>query len=146
VFHIDNPATDSNGGVFIDPGIDFAGPQIISYTKLGKNLKFLEDIGTFDIDNPIEIRGIGGAIGKTALGGLGFNVPSLLGVGYHAPYFHNGAAQTLEDVFTLHALNGGTIESQISATERGNLLEFLNSIDARTDGFRSDGDDFRDPL
>ncbi|MEE9344568.1 MAG: hypothetical protein V3U88_03070 [Methylococcales bacterium] len=146
VFHIDNPAIDSNGGIFIDPGVDFAGPQIISYTKLGKNLKFLEDVGTFDINNPIEIRGIGGAIGKTALGALGFNVPSLLGVGYHAPYFHNGAAQTLEDVFTLHALNDGTIESQISATERGNLLEFLNSIDARTDGFRSEGDDFRDPL
>jgi len=146
VFHIDNPATEFDGGPFIDPNVDFAGPQIISYTKLGKNLKFLEDIGTFDINNPIELRGTGGAIGKTAFGILGFNVPSLLGVGYHAPYFHNGAAQTLEDVFALHALNGGTIESQIGATDRGNLLEFLNSIDARTDGFRSEGDDFRDPL
>ncbi len=60
--------------------------------------------------------------------------------------FPRRRAQTLEDVFTLHALNEGTIESQISATERGSLLEFLNSIDARTEGFRSEGDDFRDPF
>ena len=144
VFHIDNPAFAGAAGPFIDPGIVGAGPQIVSYAKLGKTLTFLEDIGTFDINNPIELRGTGGAIGKTAFGGLGFNVPSLLGVGYHAPYFHNGAAQTLEDVFALHALNGGTIESQIGVADREDLLEFLNSIDARTEGFRSAGDDFRD--
>lgn len=146
VFHSDNPAFASANGPFIDPGITGAGPQIVSYQKLDKTIQFLEDIGTFDPNNPIELRGTGGAIGTTALGGLGFNVPSLLGVGYHAPYFHNGAAQTLEQVFSLHALNGGTIETQIGVADRDDLLEFLISIDARTDGFRSQGDEFRDSL
>ncbi len=146
IFHIDNPATDSDGGTFFDPGITSTGPQIESYAKGGKTIQFLEDIGTFDANDPIEIRGTGGAIGKGSFGVLGFNVPSLLSVRYHAPYFHHGAAQTLEEVFTLHALNGGTIEDTLNNGERADLLEFLNTIDARTAPLRSAGDDFRDPF
>jgi hypothetical protein len=71
-------------------------------------------------------------------------VPSLLSVGYHAPYLHNGAAQQLEDVFPLHTLGAGTIQTVLSATDRTNLLVFLRSIDGRTAILRSAGDDFRD--
>ncbi|MGI9294465.1 MAG: hypothetical protein ACR2PS_10840, partial [Pseudomonadales bacterium] len=146
IFHIDNPATDSDGGAFFDPGITSTGPQIESYAKGGKVIQFLEDIGTFDAADPIEIRGLGPAIGRGSFGVLGFNVPSLLDVGYHAPYFHHGAAQTLEEVFTLHALGGGTIENTLNDDDQSDLLEFLKTIDARTLPLRSAGDEFRDPF
>ncbi len=148
VFHADNPAFTSNplaGGTPRDSGINHAGPQIRSYESDGNSIDFLEDIGTFIADNPLEIRGAGAA-GTTALGNFGFNVPSLLGAGYHAPYFHNGAAQTLEDVFSQHALDNGTIESTLSQSDRENLVVFLKGIDGSTDQLRSTGDDFRDSL
>ena len=148
VIYADNPAFFSNplaGGQPRDPGVTNAGPQIVAYTVEENTINFLENIGTFDPNDPREIRGAG-AQGITAVGGLGFNVPSLLGVGYHAPYLHNGAAQNLHDVFALHALNGGTIADSLSTQEQRDLLNFLNSIDGRTDKFRSETDDFRDSI
>ncbi|WP_179137092.1 beta-propeller fold lactonase family protein [Candidatus Entotheonella palauensis] len=150
IFHADNPAFNANPlgdppGTPRDPGVTNAGPQIVSYESEGQTIAFLEDIGTFNGADPREIRGAGAA-GTTAVGGLGFNVPSLLGTAYHAPYFHNGAAQTLEEVFPLHALDGGTIESTLSQSARENLLVFLNGIDGSTNHLRSEGDDFRDSL
>jgi hypothetical protein len=141
VLYRDNPALVS--GVPRDPGVTTGtGGQIVSFTVGTDILVFLENIGTFTVDNPLEIK----ANGATALGELGFNVPSLLGVGYHAPYFHHGAAQTLEDVFALHGFNGGTIESALSALDRDYLIAFLKSVDGKTARFRSAADDFRDPL
>jgi len=52
--------------------------------------------------NPVEIK----ANGDAPLGSFGFNVPSLLGVAYTAPYFHDGSAATLTDVFERHGLGG----------------------------------------
>jgi len=107
-------------------------------------LKFLENIGTFSAANPIEIRGQGAAIGQGPLGAAGFNVPSLLSTNYHAPYFHNGAAQTLEEVFAQHQLpGGGTIQDLTGATA---LLEFVKAIDGRTATLESQTDIFKDPF
>ncbi len=83
VFHADNPAFNANPlgnppGTPRDPGVNNAGPQIVSYSVGEDSITFLEDIGTFDAADPGEIRGAGLA-GRTAVGGLGFNVPSLLG-------------------------------------------------------------------
>lgn len=83
VFHADNPAFNANPlgdppGTPRDPGVNNAGPQIVSYSVGEDSIAFLEDIGTFDAADPGEIRGAGLA-GRTAVGGLGFNVPSLLG-------------------------------------------------------------------
>ena len=147
VFHNDNPAFDGNplqGGQPIDPGIQNAGPQIVAYTKSEATIQFLDNIGTFDVNSAFEIRGAGGGIGNTAVGGLGFNVPSLLGVAYSAPYFHNGAAQTLEEAFAQHALGSETIATALTAVDQGNLTKFLMSIDGSTERLRSDADDFRD--
>ena len=146
IFHIDNPATEFNGGPFIDPEVEEEGPQIVAYNKLGKRIQFLDDVGTFDANNPLEIRGTGGAIGKTAFGVLGFNTPTLLGVGYHGPYFHDASAQSLEEVFDKHQLNGGTIAQALGNQDLANLIAFLNTIDAKTAPLRSDGDNFRDPF
>jgi len=148
VIYADNPAFDrdplaaANPGTPRDPGVVNAGPQIVSYTVGADSIKFIEPIGTFDPANPIEIR----ANAILALGGIGFNVPSLLGVAYHAPYFHSGAAQTLEETFPLHALGGGTISSQLNASQQADLLEFLKTIDGATLPFVSDTDLFRDAI
>jgi len=79
-----------------------------------------------------------------ALGGLGFNVPSLLSIAFHAPYLHNGAAQTIPDVFPLHLLpNGKTISATLTPTQQGNLVTFLNSLDGRTPIFPSEAEFFK---
>jgi YVTN family beta-propeller protein len=73
-----------------------------------ERLRIEHVVGTFTATNPLELRH--GAISPlntvapaltvaAAFGGDGFNTPSLLGVGDGAPYFRNGAAQTLEEAF-----------------------------------------------
>jgi hypothetical protein len=109
-----------------------------------KVFKYLENVGTFNAANPLEIRGQGAAAGQLALGGLGFNVPSLLSIAYHAPYLHNGAARAIPDVFPLHLLpNGKTISATLTATEQSDLVVFLNSLDSRTPIFPSEAELFK---
>ena len=76
--------------------------EFFSFTCNALTIKYLEDVGTFDITNPLEIRD--NAAASTAFGVNGFNSPSLFSINYHAPYLHRGQAQTLEEVFPLHAL------------------------------------------
>jgi YVTN family beta-propeller protein len=153
IMYIDNPAFTSNPnatppGTPIDPGIKNAGAQIISLTRSNnsfeKIFKYLEDVGSFNPANPLEIRGQGAAAGQLALGGLGFNVPSLLSIAYHAPYLHDGAAQTIPQVFTLHKLpNGKTIANTLTPPQQAQLTTFLLAIDGRTPIFQSEAEKFQ---
>jgi YVTN family beta-propeller protein len=147
VLYANNPgytAAVAAGGVPRDPGVAFEAAQIISYLDLDIDpdpLRFLEpNIGAFDPANPIEIR----QNGAPSLGALGLNVPSLLGVGNNAPYFHNGLAQTLEQVFEIHQLPGGGTIADLGGAD--DLLDFVAAIDGRTDIFRSDADRFHEPV
>jgi YVTN family beta-propeller protein len=162
IFHRDNPAAIAQNGAPLDPGVTRLAPappvaaalanELFSFTCGSLTIKYLEDVGTFDATNPLEIRD--NAAASTAFGRNGFNVPSLLSINYHAPYLHRGQAQTLEAVFPLHGLgpNGTgfppatTIQTQLTAAERADLLVFLKSIDGTTAHFRSEGDEFRDAL
>ena len=150
----------------LDPGVTRLAPappvaaapanELASFTCAGTmsslTIKYLEDVGTFDVNNPLEIPD--NAAASTAFGRNGFNVPSLLSINYHAPYLHRGQAQTLEEVFPLHGLGPGqsgfppttTIQTQLTVQERSDLLVFLRSIDGTTPHFRSENDDFRDAL
>ncbi|MFO0839861.1 MAG: thrombospondin type 3 repeat-containing protein [Phycisphaerae bacterium] len=143
VIYLDNPAFDKDpnaGGVPRDAGITRAGGQIVSYTVGAATVRFMDLVGTFaGAADPIEIRNNA----TTALGAAGFNVPSLLGVGFTPPYFHHGSAATLEAMFSTHVLGAGTIETTINATDRANLLEFIRSIDANTTTFPSETDTFK---
>jgi YVTN family beta-propeller protein len=146
VLYLNNPGFTANpalGGVPRDPGVAFEAAQIISYTDPTVDpdpLLFLEpNIGAFDPANPIEIR----QNGNPSLGALGLNVPSLLGVGNNAPYFHNGLAQTLEEVFEIHQLPGGGTIADLAGAD--GLLAFLEALDGRTAIFRSDADAFHEP-
>jgi hypothetical protein len=141
----------------LDPGVTRLAPappvaavaanEFFSFTCNELTINYLEDVGTFDVTNPLEIRD--NAAASTAFGRNGFNVPSLLSINYHAPYLHRGQAQTLADVFPLHTLPataGATIAATLDAVEQADLLEFLKSIDGTTEHLRSEGDAFRDAL
>ncbi len=86
------------------------------------------------------------ADGTQAQGALGYNVPSLLGLATSAPYLHNGAAPTLESLFTLPFAahyQAGTSNAFLptggaNATEQqeiSDLVAFLRSIDGTTPPF-----------
>jgi DNA-binding beta-propeller fold protein YncE len=162
IFHRDNPAAVAQNGPPLDPGVtrlpvtlNIPGApanEFKSFTCNNLTFNYLEDVGTFDVDNPLELRD--NATASTAFGVNGFNPPSLLSVNYHAPYLHRGQAQKLEDVFPLHGLGGGasgfppttTIATELTALEQADLLAFLKSIDGTTAHVPSDGDKFRDDL
>ena len=142
----------------IDPNLSVGGPQIVSLAIDGSVITFLDTVGSLDLSNPLEIRGAGaigggeitiagdvneGVVtdaqstqGIAPLGAAGFNTPSLLGVGLSSPYFHDGSAITLYDVFAKHTLpaaDNATIESVISdADALKNLYDFVLSIDDDT--------------
>ena len=162
VLYADNPAFTSNPIVTppgvprdagVNAGVTVDGGQIKLYTVGAASITFLEDVGTFKLDDPIfgplQIRGFG-MLGKVGLGAAGFNVPSLLGVAYTPPYFHDGSAATLDEVFARHLLTEGgatnTIATLLPAADQTRLKDFLKTIDGRTVPFRSAGDDFRDLL
>jgi YVTN family beta-propeller protein len=163
IFHRDNPAAVAQNGATLDPNVTRLAPappvaampanEIFSFTCNDDfTIKYLEDVGTFDVTDPLEIRD--NAAASTAFGVNGFNVPSLLSINYHAPYLHRGQAQTLEEVFPLHGLGAKgagfppktTIQTELTHQQRADLLVFLKSIDGTTAHFRSEGDDFRDNL
>jgi len=58
----------------------------------------------------------------------------LLGVTYSAPYFHDGSAQTLEEVAVRHKIGteGKTITAVLTTQEVADVLAFVRSIDDAT--------------
>lgn len=154
VIYLDNPAFDANpalGGVPRDPNLLATAGQIVSYTDQNATtpepadtvtVTFLDNVGTFDATDPIEIRGNNG---NAPLGALGFNTPSLLGIAYTAPYLHNGRAQNFSEVFTQHLLvDQQSIAGVLDDQQEQDLVAFLDNIDSRTATFRSETDAFLD--
>ncbi len=132
-----------------DAGVTMAGPQVVRITRpLAGVLTLLDNVGTFDAASPIEIRGAAAVAGQTTqgfapFGGLGFNTPSLLGVAYSGPYFHDGSAHTLEQVATRHNLGlTGTMATNMNAQDLADLLAFVRSVDDQTPAFASLADAF----
>jgi hypothetical protein len=86
---LNNPALNkafAAGGVARDPRLAVTANQIASYSDPlvdPATLKFLDDVGTFNTDNPIEIRG--GAARSTRRPSVRRPLqPTLLGVSYSA--------------------------------------------------------------
>jgi cytochrome c peroxidase len=133
-----------------DATVTVAGPQIVRVTRAGKPapLAMLDNVGTFNAASPIEIRGAAAVAGQTTqgfapFGGAGFNSPSLLGVTYSGPYFHDGSAHTLEEVAAKHTIPGGlTIQNSLNVQELADLLAFVRSIDDQTPTIPNATDEF----
>jgi YVTN family beta-propeller protein len=150
IFYANNPAFDGNPlaatpGTPRDPGLTaLGGGQLQSYTSEGQTLVYLNSLGTFVASSPIEIRNNA----TLAAGAAGFNSPSLLSLGYTAPYLHDGSAATLEAVLTKHILSGTSTIAQVitTAQQQADLIAFLKSIDGATEILRSDADRFRDAI
>ena len=67
--------------------------------------------------------------------GIGFNVPSLLGLYGEPPYMHNGAAESLAGVVAdvKHRTDNGRITDLLSnPTDQVKVVKFLESIDVHT--------------
>jgi cytochrome c peroxidase len=67
--------------------------------------------------------------------GIGYNVPSLLGLNVLPPYYHNGACETLDCVVgnvKHRTSNGKQPDKLTSARDRARVVDFLKSIDATT--------------
>ena len=156
IFHRTNPGAVGQNLAPVDPGVSNTANEFKSFTCTGAKssltFNYLEQIGTFNPNDPLEIRdNMAAAI---ALGADGINPPSLLSINFHAPFLHNGAAETLEEVFPLHGLGPQgttfppttTIANTLTLQQQADLLVFLKSIDGTTVPFRSDGDDFRDAI
>ena len=156
--YVDNPllAQDPVGPAFFtgvtvnDATVTMSGPQVVRVTRPGKPapLAMLDNVGTFSAANLLEIRGAGAVAGQStqgfaAFGAAGFNSPSLLGVTYSAPYFHDGSVHTLEQVAAKHTIPGGlTIQNAFNAQELSDILAFVRSIDDQTAVIANATDEF----
>jgi len=131
------------------PSFDLAhGDQEVAGAELRKTASqpgtlpengVLVDVGTFDSTRLHEVRVNPADVGAriVALGANGFNIPSLIGVGTSAPYYHDGIAPTLDAVLNGSADGFGastlrTIHRVVDAAQRARLIAFLNSIDGDT--------------
>ncbi len=121
--------------------LDFTPPPGGGEITAGQLNRFLFTVGTFDVNSPSELKG-GGVAGQlnndAANGVLGFNIPSLLALSASAPYFHNGSAQTLDEVLNnvTHRSSGtGGVDTLSSTSDRAKVVKFLNSIDLTTSTF-----------
>jgi cytochrome c peroxidase len=63
--------------------------------------------------------------------GGSFQVPSLLGVAWRAPYMHTGCAATLDDRFVKAGCGGGEDHghtTQLTANQRADLVTYLETL------------------
>jgi YVTN family beta-propeller protein len=112
------------------PAFDFTVGAIVD-TQM---LRFLDPVGTFNPQRANELRNAADQV-VTARGQLGFNSPSLIGVFASAPFFHDGSAQTLDEVMNHvgHRVSGTAgFDLFTSAESRRAMVEFLKSIDANS--------------
>lgn len=135
------------GDKAIDPRVANIAAQIVSFNLPNRDapqdtLNFLDKVGSFDAASDFEIN----KTGTAALGAVGFNAPSLLGVAYNAPYFHDGSATTLAEVFARHTLAlgpGPATIAQALGADLPKLDAFVRSIDATTAPLDSDTEAFK---
>jgi YVTN family beta-propeller protein len=100
----------------------------------GQIIGQLVNVGTFNPDDSNEVR----ANARPPLGADGFVPPSLLSVFMSPPYFHNGSAASLDEVFSdrfaqHRAAGTGGIDGLSNPEDRRKLVKFILSIDASTE-------------
>jgi mono/diheme cytochrome c family protein len=121
--------------------LDFGPPPQVAEVTAAQLNRFVCKAGTFDAALANELKG-GAVAGQLntdgANGGLGINIPSLLSVFASGPYFHSGAASTLDDVLgnvTHRSLGTFGVDTLTSPADRARLAKFVASIDANAPTF-----------
>jgi YVTN family beta-propeller protein len=115
------------------PKQDRTGAQVLITN--GQLVGFLRKVGTFDPTKFNEVRAnanVNGAV-PPANGDLGLNPPSLLGLAASAPYFHSGAARSLEEVMehVAHRTAGSPGRDLFTdPANRALMVKFLRSLDS----------------
>ena len=137
-----------------NPAPFVANPVGVQYLN-----RFLRDVGSFNLGVPGQGNPLGNDVGadekaapavvsgvlqpaQDGLGidynndgkGIGFNVPSLLGLQAVPPFMHNGAAESLATVVAdvKHRTDNGRLPDTLSnPTDQLKLVKFLESIDGR---------------
>ena len=120
------------------------GNQFMRYAAAGGDQIqcVLRDVSTYGVSpadvNALELRTDMSTPGQgNAANGLGFNVPSILGMSVGAPYFHAGNARTLEEsldvMFAGHTLALSPSSTFLDgANDKAALVAYLLSIDETT--------------
>ncbi|MCB0112974.1 MAG: c-type cytochrome, partial [Caldilineaceae bacterium] len=92
--------------------------------------------GTLDADAngmiDAVLRDVGTLNPRDRRGATGFDVPSLLGVGLTAPYFHDGSMPTLTELLAHGHPNATPNSIALTPTDIADLVVFLRTIDAAT--------------
>lgn len=102
-----------------------SGPQ-----KTDSAQRLLHNVGTITAAS-------GKRLGQTL---TGFDTPTLLGVWETAPYLHDGSAATLMDVITTrNPSNQHGNTSQLSVTEKAQLVAYLQQLDSSDTGSNDPG-------
>ena len=103
---------------------------------LGDNIGADEKAAPAVVTNTLQVAQDGLGIDYNADGrGVGFNVPSLLGLYPVPPFVHNGAAESLAAVVSdvEHRTANGRLPDQLSnPADQAKVIKFLESIDIRT--------------
>ena len=125
------------------------GPQIVRMRRDpggaggDRAPELLEPVGTFNAGGPMRYR----SDGTAALGGLGFNVPSLLGSALGAPFLHDGsAADPRRRLHRPRPRRRHHREHHRRVRPERRSQAFLGTIDGRTAPLRSATDEFKDAL
>jgi YVTN family beta-propeller protein len=121
-----------NSALWTSSRLDFPAPPPAAELIAGQLKGQLENVGTFDASKPHEVIGTGATLNQTALGVLGFNVPSLLGVHSQEKFmFHDGSLVSFQQLFDNPAHVGVHPKLKKQAV-RDKLIKFLKSIDDDT--------------
>lgn len=131
---IQNNCQSCHGGAKWSKSVVSGPVTNLTAIKAGQIADQLTNVGTFNAADKNEVR----ANGKPPLGADGFVPPSLISVFAFPPYFHNGSANSLDDVlgdkFITHRSAGtGGVDSLSNPDDRRKLIKFLLSIDASTE-------------
>lgn len=115
---------------------DYTPPPAASEIVNGQVLRLLRKVGTFNAANSNEIRQNGAA----PLGADGYAPPSLLGVHAMGELFHNGSAETLEDLLRQKPHRQAGLSNPANDVLDNPiffraLVTFVKSIDASTPPF-----------
>lgn len=118
-----------NGPLWTKSRVEFPPPPPANEVADQQLLDQLISVGTFNPDNPHEVRGAAGNLNQIARGALGFNPASLLGVFARERFLtHDGSVTSFAQLFENQA-HVGTHPKLKKAAVRQKITTFLRSID-----------------